>query len=199
MTIDLSQFPADLRDRLIAAGSGPEPPFDPVMREFLENQRRELEQRAARGGLLDFAVMGRDAPWLYRLRFATKGLVRDARGEIGTVESHVIAVRFLPDYLRRANRFEMLALIEPHFPPAFHPNIHAAGAICVEVYPAEPIVEIAQSLHDLIRWRLRQYDERDALNPEACSYGRQHIDCPIDDRPLFGRKIELTLGPQKET
>jgi hypothetical protein len=176
-----------------------EPPFDSVAGEFLVHQHRDLEQRVARGGLLDFAVMGQRAPWLYRLHFATKGLVLAASGEIESVESHVVAVRFLPDYLRRANRFEMLALIEPHSQPAFHPNIHPTGAICVEVYPGEPIAEIAQSLHDLIRWRLRQYDERDALNPDACAYGRDHIDQPIDDRPLFGRKIGFTLEPRKET
>ncbi|MGD9714332.1 MAG: hypothetical protein AB7V46_20060 [Thermomicrobiales bacterium] len=124
--------------------------------------------------------------------------MRAGTGEIQPVESHVVAVRFLPDYLRRANRFEMLSLLEPHSPPPFHPNIHPSGAICVEIYPCEPISEIAQSIHDLIRWRLRQYDERDALNPDACAYGREHIDKPIDDRPLFGRKIGVTLEPQKE-
>ena len=61
MTLDVSQFPTNLRDHLIAAGAGPEPPFDSVAGEFLVHQHRDLEQRVARGGLLDFAVMGQNA------------------------------------------------------------------------------------------------------------------------------------------
>ena len=106
----------------------------------------------------------------------------------------MIALRFLGDYLRRADRFEMLHLIEPRDPPPFHPNLHA-GRICVEVYPREPLSDIAQSLHDLLRWRLRQYDERDALNPLACAWGRENVDRPIDDRPLFGHRLDIQLEP----
>ena len=47
------------------------------------------------------------------------------------------------------------------------------------------------ALHDLIRWRLRQYDERDALNPAACAWGRENIDQPVDQRPLFGQRLSL--------
>ena len=80
-------------------------------------------------------------------------------------------------------------------PPAFHPNISLEGAICVEIYAGESVVEIVESLHDLIRWRLRQYDERDALNKTACAWGRENIDDPIDDRPLFGRRLKIQLEP----
>jgi hypothetical protein len=58
----------------------------------------------------------------------------------------------------------------------------------VEIYPGETLLEIAENLHDLLRWRLRQLAEQDALNKEACSYGRQFVTAPIDDRPLFGRR-----------
>lgn len=173
-----------------------EPPFDPVMNDWLFQNWRELHERTLRGGLLEFASLGRKSPWLYRLTFGTRGLVRrgpDAEPE--PIERHDIALRFLPDYLRHAKRFQMLGLIGP--PNAFHPNIafHTASAghraICLQIYPGEGLVEICESIHELIRWRLRNLDERDALNPEACAWGRENIKGPIDDRPLFGRRLEI--------
>ena len=153
-----------------------------------------MTRNRERGGLLAFASLGESNPWLYRLEFRTRGLVRDTDGEITTIDRHVVALRFPPDYLRNADRFAMLRLIEPGG-NAFHPNISRSGAICVEIYPGESLIEICQSLHDLFRWRLRQYDERDALNPIACGWGRDNIDQPIDDRPLFGQRMNFQWQP----
>ena len=181
---DPPETPLDL---MIIAGSGPEPLFDAVVQDFLWESFQSLQGTRQRGGLLEFASLGRTVPWLYRFTLGTRGLVRTADGEITTVHRHIVALRILPDYLRFAERFSMLRLVEPST-EIFHPNIATNGAICVEIYPGEPLLEICQSLHDLFRWRLRQYDERDALQPEACAWGRQHIDQPIDDRPLFGQR-----------
>jgi hypothetical protein len=183
-------YPADATDMMIVAGSGPEPSFDAVMQDFLCESFLGLKRECARGGLLGFASLGRSVPWVYRLAFCTRGFTRDTDGEVVAIDRHVVALRFLPDYLRNAERFAMLRLIEP-VNGAFHPNISISGAICVEIYPGESLVEICHSLHDLFRWRLRQYDERDALNPAACAWGRQNVDQPIDDRPLFGQRLKL--------
>jgi hypothetical protein len=173
--------------------AGPEPTFDPVMADFLVNVREELRDRLRPGSLLEAVDLGEHVPWLWRLTFATRGLVRGADGSLQPVERHVVAVRFLPDYLRQVNRFEMLALIEPD--DAFHPNLRD-GHICLEIYPGEPLVEICESLHALFGWRLRQLAENDALNPEACVWGRAHLDeLPLDRRPLFGRTLNITLEP----
>ena len=134
-------------------------------------------------------------PWLYRLSFATCGLIR-RDGQFRECNQHVVAVRFLPDYLRRADRFEMLLLIEPR--DAFHPNLRAPG-ICVQVYPGESLIEICESLHALFSWRLRNLREDDALNPTACGWGRVNSDrLPLDDRPLFGRKHSFVLEPMED-
>lgn len=182
--------PADSIDAMILMGSGPEPTFDAVMQDFLLEGYLSLKRNCQRGGLLQFVSLGLVLPWLYRLTFRTRGFVRDSDGEVTATDRHVVALRFPPDYLRNAERFAMLRLIEP-VSGAFHPNIAISGAICVEVYPGESLVEICQSLHDLFRWRLRQYDERDALNPAACAWGRENIHQPIDDRPLFGQRLTL--------
>ncbi|HJT76867.1 MAG TPA: hypothetical protein VJ739_06655 [Gemmataceae bacterium] len=182
----------DPQDLSIMQSAGPEPVFDEVTHAFLCNSRDELLQRCRAGGLLEATDLGTNAPWLWKLVFQTRGLVREG-GEPFAVEHHVIAVRFLPDYLRRADRFEMLALMEPR--SAFHPNLAPPG-ICVQVRPGETLLEICESLHALLSWKLRQLAENDALNPAACAWGRAHLDeLPIDRRPLFGRLLPISLEP----
>jgi hypothetical protein len=182
-------LPADAADMMILVQSGPEPSFDAVMQDFLMEGYLALKQQCQGAGLLSFASLGLVSPWVFRLTFQTRGLTRGADGRIAETDRHVVALRFLPDYLRNADRFNMLRLVSPN--DSFHPNIAPSGAICMEIYPGEPLLEICQSLHDMFRWRLRQYDERDALNREACGWGRENVDRPIDDRPLFGRKLKL--------
>jgi hypothetical protein len=187
-----------LHDMMIAKVSGPEPPFDPVLRDFLMAAFEDLLTRSHGQSLLEWANLGREVPWLYRLTFKTRGLARGRDPEIRVVDRHVVAVRFLPDYLRRADRFEMLSLIEPRDP--FHPNLaNPASAICVSIYPGQSIADICESLHALFGWKLRQLAENNALNRDACIWGRAHIDdLPIDTRPLFGQPMQLTLEPVEE-
>jgi hypothetical protein len=59
-------------------------------------------------------------------------------------------------------------------------------------------VELCESLHALIGWRLRQLAENDALNRVACAWGRAHLDeLPLDRRPLFGRLLPISLEPEE--
>lgn len=186
-------------DLLIQAGAGPEPVFDPVMQAFLSNSRDELLSRCRPDSLLEFACLGRQSPWLWRLTFRTRGLAMAAESDAPVVaDRHVFALRILPDYLRRADRFEMLRLISPE--SAFHPNLAPPG-VCVQITPGESLVEICHSLHALIGWRLRQLNESDALNPKACVWGRSNLaKLPIDSRPLFGGSaLKLTFEPVSAT
>ena len=182
----------ELSELLMSAG--PEPEFDNIMQDFLKQTGNELREQCQRGGLLTAQSFGHRLPWLWALRFATRGLIREANGEVRVVEQHIVAVRFLADYLRRANRFEILALIEPRQPPAFHPNISPDGAaICLEVFPGESLTEIALSLHALFAGRLVTVDEMNALNPVACAYWRERVTQPLDDRPLFGTPKRMAI------
>jgi hypothetical protein len=192
--MDTALDPLDVHVRAIA---GPEPDFDPVMTDFLLNGRDELLRRCGPAALLEARDLGTKVPWLWRLDFRSRGLVKGPGGEILPCERHVVALRFLPDYLRHVNRFQTLCLVEPQ--NAFHPNLRD-GHVCLEVYPGEPLVEVCEALHALFGWRLRQLAETDALNPEACAWGRAHLDeLPLDTRPLFGRSLDLTLEPLEST
>ncbi len=185
-----------LVDCQIVEMAGPEPVFDDITHDFLCNSRDQLLARCRPGGLLEAVSLGRETPWLWRLTFATRGLVRDPHGEIRVADRHVVAVRFLPDYLRRANQFESMALMEPS--NAFHPNL-APPRICLRIYPGQPLLEVCEGLHTLFSWRLYQLAENDALNPDACAWGRSHLaELPIDNRPLFGRSLQIHLEPMEE-
>jgi hypothetical protein len=183
-------------DRKILEIAGPEPAYDEVMIDFLHNSRDTLLARLRPSGLLEAVNLGRSVPWLWRLTFRTRGLARNQAGSIEVVDPHVVAVRFLPDYLRHVNRFHTLYLVEPA--NGFHPNL-APPAVCLEVYPGEPLLEICEGLHRLFSWQLRQLAENDALNKDACAWGRAHLaDLPLDARPLFGRPLQIQLEPQEE-
>ncbi|NND97835.1 MAG: hypothetical protein HKN47_10960 [Pirellulaceae bacterium] len=195
MTYDYQpDLPTNPTDALILLGSGPEPHVDPVMHGFLHENYLALKSQCENGGLLSYVSLGATIPWLYRLEFRTRGFVRTNSGVVRSHERHIVALRFGADFLRTADRFAMSRLVEPSG-NAFHPNISPSGGICLEIYPGETLIEICQSLHDLFRWRLRQYDERDALNPDACAWGRENIQQPIDDRPLFGRSVAIDWQP----
>ncbi len=186
----------EMIDRQIRHMAGAEPHFDEVMAAFLENSRGEFVARVPPGGILEYADLGEHVPWLWRLTFHTHGLVKEAEGVIRPSSHHVVAVRFLPDYLRHVDRFATLALLEPT--NAFHPNLMPPG-ICLEVYPGETLLELAESLHNLFSWRLRQLAENDALNREACMWGRAHLkELPLDPRPLLGQSFTLSLEPLEE-
>lgn len=181
----------DALDLRIRSSAGPRREYDPVMRDFLANIADELRDRVRPGSLLQARPLDEEVPWLWRLDFATRGLALDESAQLVRTDRHVVGVRFLPDYLRHVDRFATLTLVDPV--RAFHPNLRD-GYICLEVYPGEPLVEICEALHRLFSWRLRQLSETDALNPDACAWGRAHLDeLPIDDRPLFGRSLKINL------
>ena len=133
-------------DLVIQTQSGPEPSFDSITKDFLFESRREFMNRCVPGSLVEFASLGHAVPWLYRLTFKTHGLGRDGEaGEVRDIDRHTIALRFLPDYLRRAKQFEMLRYVAPQSPAPFHPNICPnTGAICWKSIPASRYCELSR-------------------------------------------------------
>lgn len=185
-----------LLDPAVISASGPEPSFGPEMRSFLLAEHRELRERLFGSQVVEWASFGPTVPWVYRFIFRTRSLTKSQTGEIGPREEHLIAFRLMPDYLRKPNRFESLLYVGPTEPAPFHPNIDPLrGAICLELYPGEPVVEVVQSLHDLLRWRIRELREGHALNHEACRYGRANVPAPLDDRPLVPRRGRMEILP----
>ncbi|MBX7168102.1 MAG: hypothetical protein K1X74_17335 [Pirellulales bacterium] len=178
----------DPLDLVLAVEARAQPIFDPVVADFLHQGYEDLLRRTAESaGLLSVRCFGNDVPWVYRFDFQTRSLGKQANGEIVPIAQHAIAVRFPGDCLRRAERFEMLRYLGPPQPAIWHPNIcPQTGAVCLEIYPGESPLAIAESLHDLLRYRLRTFAEHDALNRDACAYGRTFVTSPTDERPLFG-------------
>jgi hypothetical protein len=189
-------------DHMILGMSGSELAYDPVATDFLLQSYSEVQAARQRAdhALVDILSLGQGVPWLYRLKYEVRGLARTAGGEVVTVDQHTIALRLLPDCLRSINRFAALSYVEPRVPTPFHPNVSPdTGAICLEIYPGEPVLQIIESLHDLIRWRIRNLNEAEALNIDACVYGRNHVPAALDNRPLWGRRWKVALQPQETT
>ena len=171
-----------------------EPTFDPVLRDFLRAGEHDLQAKSAVSPLIHYRCFGKSCPWLYCLTLHTRGLVRDPGRGPQPAERFVVALRFLPDHLRRADSAEMLRLLEPL--SAFHPAIlPGVGGLCLQVHPGATPAEIALSLHDLFRYRVRQFLEADSLNPQACAWAREHVSAPLDDRPLFGSGTGIRWEP----
>src|SRR5436189_49788 len=63
--------PVEPHDLTVLQLAGPEPVFDEVTRTFLANSRKEFLDRLGPGTLVEYADLGRDAPWLWRLTFHT--------------------------------------------------------------------------------------------------------------------------------
>ena len=179
--------PDDDLDLFLLTQAGSEPSFDPVVADFLHAGHAELMSRCGDDSLVRARSFGFEVPWQYRLDYRTRGLAKGADGQIVNVDHHSVVLRFLPDCLRHTDHFQMVQYAAPREPAPFHPNIcPRTGAICLQIFPGETVVGVVSSLHDLLRWRIRQLREDDALNRDACGYGRTFVDKPLDDRPLFG-------------
>jgi hypothetical protein len=187
MVFEQHDLPADQLDLVLFAQAAGEPAFDSVVSDFLHDGHAELINHCREDSLVRVRSFGFEVPWLYRLDYRTRGLVKGADGRIVTADHHSIILRFLPDCLRHTDHFQMIQYAAPCEPPPFHPNIcPRTGAICLQIFAGETVSDVVASLHDLLRWRIRQLREEDSLNGEACVYGRTFVDKPLDDRPLFG-------------
>lgn len=201
MTPTQTDAPDDPLDFFLLAQAPFEPTFDPVAADFLGQGHDEVIRHCDKDSLVTVRNFGWKVPWLYRLDYRTRGLAKGLDGQVVDVHQHSIVLQFAPDCLRHTDHFQMLQYAAPRNPAPFHPNIcPATGAICLEVYPGESVVEIVSSLHDLLRWRIRQLREEDALNREACVYGRTFVGEALDHRPLFGGpQWTLELQPAERT
>jgi hypothetical protein len=193
--------PDDQLDFVLLSQAGSEPSFDSVVADFLHAGHAELLSRCSDDSLVRPRSFGFDVPWLYRLDFRTRGLGKGADGLVVNVDHHAVVLRFTPDCLRHTDHFQMVQYAAPREPAPYHPNIcPRTGAICLQIFPGETVVEVVSSLHDLLRWRIRNVREDNALNRDACGYGRTFVDKPLDDRPLFGgAPWTLQLEPAERT
>lgn len=193
--------PDDHLDFQLLTQAAFEPQFDAVVSGYLHEGHAELMRLCGDDSLVRVRSFGLETPWIYRLDFRTRGLAKGADGRIVSAERHSIVLQFTPDCLLHPDPYQMLQYMAPKDPAPYHPNISPInGAICLKIVHGESVVDVVSSLHDLLRWRIRNLREDDALNREACIYGRTFVEQPLDDRPLFGGTLwTLQLEPAEAT
>src|SRR4051794_8617092 len=87
---NLPRGPIDLQ---LLTQSVPEPRFDAVLRDFLLGSHSDLMARLTAGpSLVEVVSLGREVPWLFRLTYHTRGLVKTAGGEVQPYEGHTIVL-----------------------------------------------------------------------------------------------------------
>ena len=126
--------------------------------------------------------------------FRCKRLVRLADGSIGEADYCQTGIWFPPDYLRRADPFEILRWFGP--PNIWHPNISdTMPLICVgRLTPGMPLVDILYQIFEIITYNKYTPREDDSLNKACCSWARQNQHrFPVDSRPLKRRPLDLEV------
>lgn len=167
---------------------------DPVYERFLARQREEGLALSQSSDLLDLH-MAPVIPPHFIAEFHCRGLVRDRDGEIREASGFAVGIWLPPDYLRRADTFEMLRIFTPG---VFHPNVSAdLPLICVgRLAAGTPLVDILFQLFDMLTYQKFNPRESDALNKAACQWARRHQDrFPIDRRPLKRARLDLEVRP----
>ena len=167
---------------------------DPIYRRFMERQLADGLALARESDLLRLRIPP-TAPPNFVAEYRCKGLVRGDDGQITEADRFEVGIWFPPDYLRRAEPFNMLRLFTPG---VWHPNIsQELPLICIgRLTPGTPLVDILYQIYDILTYQKYNPREDDSLNKIACAWARQNQHrFPIDRRPLKRRSLNLEVRP----
>ena len=154
--------------------------YDRIMQSFLRQSFAEGRALSMQSDILTIASPSEDpAPGKLLCHF--HNLPHLQRRPDGTVErvsqgSIVLGIHFPVDYLRSTDRWMPLQLISLLAPATFfHPNVKAP-VLCpgTQLTPGMSLTDLIWHTYDIVTYHNMNTDERDALNPEACRYFRQH-------------------------
>jgi hypothetical protein len=167
---------------------------DRIYQAFMQSQLAEGMALAESSDLLRLHLSPA-APPHFVAEYLCKGLVRDGAGEIKEASGFQVGVWFPPDYLRRADPFEMLRIFTPG---VWHPNVgDDLPLICIgRLAPGTLLVEILYRVYDILTYQKYNPRENDSLNKAACAWARNNQDrFPIDRRPLKRASLGLEVQP----
>jgi ubiquitin-protein ligase len=165
---------------------------DPIYESFLQAQREAGMALANASDLLKLHIPPMSPPH-FIAEFHCDGLIREGDGEIRKANEFHVGIWFPPDYLRRAEGFEMLRMFTAH---VWHPNVSRIHPlICVgKLSPGTALVDIIYQIFEILTYV--KLNTKDPLNKDACSWAREHqYEFPIDRRPLKRRTLNLEVTP----
>ncbi|MFW6164333.1 MAG: ubiquitin-conjugating enzyme E2 variant [Planctomycetota bacterium] len=144
--------------------------------------------------LLELRHEAGEAPRRYVGRFTCKGLVT-VGGAVEEAGRFEVGIWFPDEYLRSVEPTQIVTWLSP--PNILHPNIRPPLICLGHLWPGSPLVDILYQTFEVITCKKVTMDERDALNPSACVWARQHQDrFPVDPRPLKRRRVRLNVAAE---
>lgn len=162
----------------------------------LRTDLKALESLKADSTILDFRTQG-TPPEAYLVRFLGRGLSRPkapSRPEIQDV--HEVSIRLGASYPRAMPEMQWRS-------PIFHPNISAAGMVCLGGYgtywvPSLNLDELCEMLWDMIRYA--NYDVTSPYNREAADWAaaQRQFQFPLDPRPIRDKLAKVPPPPKRE-
>jgi hypothetical protein len=166
--------------------------MDLIRQSWLERQYEDGINLAAASDVLTLCP-GPDAPPSeYLARFDCPTMVWE-RGVATQQMGFDVLIRFPADYLRSVpNPAFVVALLSPQ--NAYHPNI-APPFMCVgRIAPGTSLCELLYQVYEILTFHKLTPNEHDALNKDACSWARNHMDLfPLTSRSLRRREISLDI------
>jgi ubiquitin-protein ligase len=165
---------------------------DRIYEHFMERQLAEGMALAEQSDLLSLHLPPLSPPH-FVAEYHCKGLVRGENGIVTEAEQFEVGIWFPPDYLRRADPFEMLRMFTPN---TWHPNIsRELPLICIgRLTPGTPLVDILYQVFDILTYQKFNPRENDSLNKVACAWARENQSrFPTDRRPLKRRRLNLEV------
>lgn len=171
--------------------------MDRIFDAFLERQYEDGMALAQASDLLNLVPLPGQVPQRYIAVFICKGLVRTGEGTVTEANRFEVAIWFPPDYLRRADPFEILTYLGPR--EVFHPNIKAPFICVGKLSPGTLLVDILYQCFEIITFNKVTMREDDALNGAACAWARSNqYRFPVDPRALKRRPLEFRIEPIEE-
>jgi ubiquitin-protein ligase len=155
-----------------------------------------MESLERDSSILEFETEG-SPPDLYRVTYRGHGTYFDA-GEtiVKTSRFHRVEIRLGAEYPRMKPMIRWCT-------PIFHPNISAAGSVCLGGYtthwvPSLKLADLCEMLWEMLRYA--NYDTRNPFNPQAAAWARKQKThtFPLDDRFLRDRLSGTRLPPRRE-
>lgn len=176
----------------IAASTAPRNP----RHRRLESDLRRLEELASQSTIFSFTTPGPQPrggpPEVYRVRFRGPGLAAsENRGELQVrgIDDHEVLLQLVAEYPRSAPHMRWLT-------PLFHPNVSAAGAVCLGGWgthwaPSLQLDRLCEMLWDMLRFA--NYDTRSPYNQRAAGWllAQRLYRLPLDHRELRDRATRL--------
>ena len=172
--------------------------MDLVHRTILTNTALDAADTAARSAVLKILPGPQVPPASYLCTLDVPYLCRQSSGTVGIAPGPVVfLISFPQDYLYSPDPYlyqRVAAVLTPDF---MHPYVSRNGAVCLGAgfMAGTPFNALIWELYEILCYRNRTVDERNAFSPDACRLIRANESLlkQLHIPPLFQKKSLLNV------